>query len=87
MPIIEANAVGRVVITSNISSMPEVADNASHYVDPFSIDDINKGFLKIINDENYRERLVEKGYENCTRFSAENIGRQYAALYYNIIGV
>ncbi len=44
MPILEANAVGRVVVTSNMTSMPEVANNAAHYVNPFSIDDINKGF-------------------------------------------
>jgi glycosyltransferase involved in cell wall biosynthesis len=35
MPILEANAVGRVVVTSNITSMPEVANNAAHYVNPF----------------------------------------------------
>ena len=87
MPILEANAVGRVVVTSNITSMPEVANNAAHYVNPFSIDDINKGFLKVINDENYRNGLIEKGYENCARFSPENIAHQYAELYYKIVGI
>jgi glycosyltransferase involved in cell wall biosynthesis len=84
MPIIEANAIGRVVVTSNITSMPEVAGNAAHYVDPFSIQDINNGFLKVINDHNYRETLIEKGYENGARFSPKTIAHQYAALYYKM---
>ncbi len=87
MPIIEANIIGRAVITSNITSMPEVAGNAAHYVDPFSVEDIENGFLKVINDENYRNSLVEKGYINSGRFSPENIADQYAALYYKIEGV
>ncbi len=84
MPIIEANAIGRVVVTGNITSMPEVAGNAAHYVDPFSIQDINNGFLKVINDHNYREALIEKGYENSARFSPKTIAHQYAALYYKM---
>ena len=48
MPIIEANRVGRPVITSNILSMPEVAGEAACLVNPFDIENIN--FLRIIND-------------------------------------
>jgi len=87
MPIIEANVIGRAVITSNITSMPEVAGDAAHYVNPFSIDDIHKGLLKVINDKDYRNKLIEKGYENSSRFSPQNIAHQYAELYYNIVGI
>ncbi len=81
MPIVEANAVGRVVITGNVTSMPEVAGNAAHLVDPFSIDDIWAGFIKIINDAGYREQLIENGYKNHSRFSKETISAQFSSLY------
>jgi len=81
IPIVEANAIGRVVITGNVTSMPEVAGNAAHLVDPFSVDEMKKGFIKIINDEAYRTELIEKGYSNCKRFSIETITEEYMKLY------
>ncbi len=86
IPIVEANAVGRVVITGNVTSMPEVADNAAHLVDPFSVDEMKKGFIKIINDEEYRNKLIENGYSNCKRFSIETITAEYMSLYSEIAG-
>jgi glycosyltransferase involved in cell wall biosynthesis len=81
LPIVEANAVGRVVITSNISSMPEVAAGAAHLVDPFDVTSIREGILKVINDPPYRKRLIEKGYINTGRFNLSNIVNQYNGLY------
>ena len=81
MPIIEANVVGRPVITSNLLSMPEVAGNAACIVDPFIVSDIRAGILKIIDDEKFRTRLVENGFQNAKRFSAKEIARQYVEIY------
>jgi len=81
MPIIEANTVGRVVITSNVSSMPEVANGAAHLVNPYNVKDIRKGFLKIIKDEDYRKMLIKAGYKNKRRFEASVVAKQYYELY------
>lgn len=81
MPIVEGNAVGRVVITGNVTSMPEVAAGAAHMVNPFSIEDMKHGFIKIIDDDLYRNRLIENGFENCQRFSNERIAEQFAGIY------
>jgi glycosyltransferase involved in cell wall biosynthesis len=81
LPIVEGNAVGRVVVTSNISSMPEIAGNAAHLVDPFDEDSIREGFLKVIADKDYREQLIANGFENCKRFEVARIAGQYAELY------
>jgi glycosyltransferase involved in cell wall biosynthesis len=81
MPIVEANAVGRVVVTSNILSMPEVAGNAAHLVDPFDNASIREGLLKVISDEQYRQQLISNGFENCKRFDVSLIASQYASLY------
>lgn len=84
MPIIEAQAIGRVVITSNLSSMPEIASNSAHLVNPFSIDDIKKGILKLINDDTFRNDLVEKGRNNVFRFEPKTISQKYVSLYEKI---
>lgn len=84
MPIIEANAVGRPVITSNLLSMPEVAGDAAYIVDPFNVSDIRAGILKIIDDEKFRISLVENGFQNAIRFSAKEIALQYVEIYKEI---
>lgn len=81
MPILEANAVGRPVITSNIYSMPEVAGDSACVVDPYDIADIRAGILKILNDETYRETLIRNGYRNTLRFNPKEVARQYYELY------
>jgi glycosyltransferase involved in cell wall biosynthesis len=81
MPILEAQTVGRPVITSNLSSMPEVAGDAACLVDPFDAESIRAGVLKVIRDDDYRENLVSMGFRNCGRFSASRVARQYEALY------
>jgi glycosyltransferase involved in cell wall biosynthesis len=81
LPIIEANAVGRPVVTSNILSMPEVAGTAACLVEPFDIQDIRKGILRVICDKEYREDLVARGYENVKRFQSRRIAAEYARLY------
>jgi glycosyltransferase involved in cell wall biosynthesis len=86
MPIVEGNTVGRVVITGNITSMPEVAGNAAHLADPFSVESIRNGFIKIINDDEYRARLIHNGFENCKRFSNEKIAEQFSEIYKTIAG-
>ena len=81
MPIIEAQIVGRVVVTSNISSMPEVASDAACLVDPYDVSSIRSGIEKIIKDEAYRTSLIKKGVNNVSRFDAKNVSLQYEKLY------
>ncbi len=86
LPIVEAQAVGRPVVTSNLSSMPEVAGDAACLVDPFDAASIRAGVLKVIGDEEYRQRLVEAGYSNVEQFRATAVAENYAALYREVAG-
>jgi glycosyltransferase involved in cell wall biosynthesis len=81
LPIVEANAVGRPVVTSRISSMPEVAGQAACLVDPFDVASIREGILSVWRDASYRERLVDAGFENVRRFAPSVIAAEYAAIY------
>lgn len=69
IPIVESFYCEVPVITSNITSMPEVAGDAAELVDPFSIESISKSLQKVASDENYRRELVEKGRERRKMFS------------------
>ena len=84
MPILEANAVGRPVVTSNVTSMPEVAGDAACLVDPFDVESIREGINLIIDDVEYRERLIRNGFVNVKRFQADRIAVQYAEIYQEI---
>ncbi|MEO6228741.1 MAG: glycosyltransferase [Ferruginibacter sp.] len=81
VPIIEANNVERAVVTSNCSAMAEVAGAAACLVDPLNVESIRIGIKKVINDDNYREKLIEEGRKNRTRFDARKIADQYLSLY------
>ena len=81
MPIVEANSVERVVLTSNVSSMPEVAGDAACLVNPYDVASIRAGLLKIINDDAYREHLIINGRKKRERFSNEVIAEAYYRIY------
>ena len=69
IPIIEAMSCGTPVITSNVTSMPEVAGNAALLVNPFSVESIKNGMLKIAKDNNLRNELIKKGFVQQEKFS------------------
>ena len=84
MIVIEANKVGRPVITSDIPVLREVAGDAAYFVDPTSVESIRNGFLQLFENANLRQSLVEKGYENVKRFNVNNIRNQWINLYNSI---
>lgn len=81
LPIVEANSVGRPVVTSNLSPMKDVAHAAACLVDPFNVDSIREGVRKVIGDPLYREQLIASGLTNAVRFHRTSIAEQYAAVY------
>lgn len=81
LPIIEGQAVGRPVVAGDAGAMPEAAGGAACMVDPFSVEDIRRGILELIEDEDYASSLVERGFENARRFSPAKLARDYASVY------
>lgn len=81
VPIIEAQASGRPLITSNVSPMRDVAGDGACLVDPLVVSEIREGILRMISDPGYREQLVERGLRNVARYSPVAISNQYLDLY------
>jgi len=69
IPILEAFNCDTPVITSNITSMPEVAGKAAILVDPFSVNSISEAMQKMANDPALRQQLIAKGREQREKFS------------------
>jgi len=79
-PILEAMSLGTPVITSNVGSAPEVAGEGAMLVNPLRIDEIAEAMYRIVCDDELRQRLIQKGYENIKRFSWEECVREFFRL-------
>jgi glycosyltransferase involved in cell wall biosynthesis len=83
LPIIEAQAIGRPVITSNYGAMKEIAGDAALFVDPTRTEQISDAINVLINSREIRGNLIRKGLENVRRFEAVEVSREYAEVYKN----
>jgi len=81
LPILEANAIGRAVITANVSPMRELAADAAHRVDPTDIPAIRMGIERLIQDDVYRKTLIEAGLKNAQQYTIDRAGVRYRVLY------
>ncbi len=76
MPVLEAQSVGLPVVTSNISSLPEVVGESALKVNPLNIEEIAESIYRVVSDDKLRQNLVNRGYENIKRFSWEKCARE-----------
>ncbi|MFT5250565.1 MAG: glycosyltransferase involved in cell wall biosynthesis [bacterium] len=81
IPMLEAMACGVPVITSNTSSMPEVAGEAAHIINPLNPEEITSALIEILNNDTYRKSLSEKGLQRSKQFSWLNMAKEYLKLY------
>jgi glycosyltransferase involved in cell wall biosynthesis len=84
IPILEAMACGTPVITSNTSSMPEVAGNAALLIDPSKPEEITAAMIRLINHEALSNELKIKGLAQAALFSWKNMAQQVLQIYLEI---
>lgn len=75
-PILEAQSFDVPVITSCISSMPEIAGDGAVLVEPHNIEEIKDAMIRILTDENLQKNLIQKGRENLKRFSWQSCAKK-----------
>ncbi|MGN3963919.1 glycosyltransferase family 4 protein [Burkholderia gladioli] len=81
LPVLEAMASGVPVLTSNLTSLPEVAGGAAWEVDPRSVDAIAHGLARLIDDVALRNRLAEQGLRRAEAFTWSSTVEQTYAVY------
>jgi glycosyltransferase involved in cell wall biosynthesis len=85
VPLLEAQATGRPVITGNLSAMPEVAGGGALFVNPFDVNSIREGIICIISNAELRNRLIEAGFENVKRFPLATTVNGYLEVYLKLL--
>jgi len=86
LPPLEAMACGTPVVTSNVSSLPEVAGDAAVLVNPENVFDIARGIKEALLDETLRAELIRRGRAQAAKFSWEKSARQVLEIYHEAAG-
>jgi glycosyltransferase involved in cell wall biosynthesis len=81
LPPLEAMACGTPVVTSNVSSLPEVVGDAAVLVNPENVFDIARGIRDVLLDEKLRAELIRRGREQAARFSWQRTAREVLDIY------
>jgi glycosyltransferase involved in cell wall biosynthesis len=75
LPVLEAMASGAAVVTSEISSLPEVGGDAVEYVDPYRVASIAGGLWRVLSDEPHRAELARRARARAEEFSWERFAK------------
>lgn len=86
LPPLEAMACGAPVVTSRLSSLPEVVGDAALLVDPYSVEDIAAALLRVLSDEPLRKDLIARGHARARAFSWEQSVQRIHATYLKVLG-
>ena len=81
LPVLEAMACGKAVITSNVSSMPEVVGDAGVLIDPQNIEEMSSALGKVILDKGFRNDLEKRALDRSRLFSWERCARETLKVY------
>jgi glycosyltransferase involved in cell wall biosynthesis len=85
LPPLEAMSFDCPVITSKVSSLPEVCGDAAIYIDPYDSDDIRESIELLINNPQVRSKLIELGKERVKLFSMGNYAKKLYEAYAKVI--
>ena len=85
LTILEAMACGTAVVTSNVSSLPEVAGDAAILLAPLDVKEIASTLHQLYGDPEYRQELVQKGLERVKQFTWKNTAEQVANVYEKVL--
>jgi len=86
LPILESMGCGTPVVTSRVSSLPEVAGDAALMIDPYDTHAIAESISRILIDDTLRQTLIRRGRERVKQFTWERSARQLVDLYRQVLG-
>lgn len=85
LPPIEAMACGTPVITSNVSSLPEVVGDAAVQINPYDTLEMADAIFRVLTDEMLRESLIKKGLEHRLKYNWNKIAGEILAVYQDVV--
>lgn len=85
LPVLEAMASGTAVITSNTSSLPEVAGDSCLLVDPYSVEEIAMGWERLLKNDNERQALSDAGLKRSKLFTWKRCAEQTIEVYKKVV--
>jgi glycosyltransferase involved in cell wall biosynthesis len=86
LPVLEAQACGTPVLTSNVSSLPEAAGDAALMANPYDVDALAEGLNRLLTDESLRHDLRERGLIHVRQFLWSNTALETARVYRQALG-
>ena len=84
LPIAEAMSMGVPVITSNVSSMPEVSGDAAVLVNPNKITDIEKAIAKVLSNKKLRDKMSKSGLVQAKKFTWAKVAKETLKVYQEV---
>ena len=85
LPVLEAMSLGAAVVTSNTSSLPEVAGDAAILVNPREVTDVSRGIWKILDEPEFAKQLRKKGMEQAKQFSWKNTAEKVLKVFESVV--
>ncbi len=85
LPPLEAQACGTPVVSSNVSSMPELLKNSAEYVNPEYIDDIARGINAVVRNPAYARLLRDRGLRNAAHYRTQQTALEHIRVYENAL--
>src|SRR5437773_3702092 len=85
LPVLEAMACGRAVVSSNTSSLPEVVDGAAILFDPYAVDEIVRALADLLLDSELRARMERLGLQRAAHFSWQKTGQKTLEVFHEVL--
>lgn len=85
IPIVEAMQSGVPVLAGNLTALPEVCGNAGLLVDPFDVDAIARGLMRLDKDDTLRQEMIVKGFTQSQKFSWENTSKIIEEVVFGVV--
>jgi len=87
LPPLEAMACGTPVVTSNVSSLPEVGGDAVVYCNPYDINDIKEKIEMVLNNETLQQQMIEKGLQRAKKFTWEQSANEHMKVFKEVLEI
>ncbi len=84
LPVLEAMACETPVVSSSRDSLGEIVGDAAHIIDPYNINSISSGILKIIQDKDYQRNIIKKGMDRIKLFSWDKCAQETVKIYQEV---